>query len=166
MTDGQGNPPNFDVLFAKCYQKKDKTWNGQRAKSVYNEYRNLQAISMEQIDSSTIDESSQPSKNDTNMWVETAGRVKFGRVLGMGPLAREYTFLTVPVLCLHLLHHLLLLARPSLHNSRNSLIKCRTRIQKTLGAFMQLQGKGLDSNQADSLSGPSINHGPTGPSTT
>ncbi|KAL3506378.1 hypothetical protein ACH5RR_031760 [Cinchona calisaya] len=190
MTDREGNPPNFDMLFVKCYKKKDKSWSGPRVESVYNEYQNLRVAQMEQTDSPLINESSQPSINDTDMWVKAAGGIKFGRVFGMGSLAKEYTSSIrantgcssapppqpppppppppPPVGQIELEQ-----LKEQIHNMQDILQKkddqmedMRKRMDEMIAVFMQVHGKSLDTNQGGSSSGPSIIHGPTRPSTT
>ncbi|KAL3507806.1 hypothetical protein ACH5RR_033188 [Cinchona calisaya] len=124
------------------------------------------------------------------MWVKAAGGVKFGRVFGMGLLARQYTSSarassrcssappppppppsppphpSVDQIELEQLeekfHHM----QDTLQKKDEQMEDMCKRMDEMIAVFMQVHGRSLDTNQGDNSSGPFIIHGPTRPSTT
>ncbi|XP_048132790.1 uncharacterized protein LOC115733800 isoform X1 [Rhodamnia argentea] len=81
-----GTETTYAATFERVFQKKDKTWVGDRAKSVKEKYDELLMSAASGDDGG--DASSQAADNMA-MWVEASGGVKRGKIYGWGNLSRE-----------------------------------------------------------------------------
>ncbi|XP_074556257.1 uncharacterized protein LOC141812114 [Curcuma longa] len=84
-----GRDPNVIDTFTRTFQKKDKSWSGDRAKAMKDKYCELELAQQSSAGSS---EGSEPSVgNELSLWLEASGGCKGGgRILGMGSLSRTY----------------------------------------------------------------------------
>ncbi|XP_074569780.1 uncharacterized protein LOC141826436 [Curcuma longa] len=85
-----GRDPDFIDTFTRTFQKKDKTWSGDRAKAIKDKYDELELARVSTA--SSEGDGSEPSVgNDLSLWLEATGGDKGGRrILGMGSLGRTY----------------------------------------------------------------------------
>ncbi|XP_074557057.1 uncharacterized protein LOC141813049 [Curcuma longa] len=85
-----GRDPDFIDTFTRTFQKKDKTWSGDRAKAIKDKYDELE-LARASTASSEGDGSEPSVGNDLSLWLEASGGDKGGRrILGMGSLSRTY----------------------------------------------------------------------------
>ncbi|XP_074588643.1 uncharacterized protein LOC141844508 [Curcuma longa] len=84
-----GRDPNVIDTFTRTFQKKDKSWSGDRAKAMKDKYCELE---LAQRSSAGSSEGSEPSVgNELSLWLEASGGCKGGgRILGMGSLSRTH----------------------------------------------------------------------------
>ncbi|XP_056170473.1 uncharacterized protein LOC115666878 [Syzygium oleosum] len=88
MANELGTEPTFAATFERTFQKKDKTWTGDRAKAIKEKYDELLISTASGGDGVAT---SEPSIDSMVLWVEASGGMKRGKVFGMGSLSREYT---------------------------------------------------------------------------
>ncbi|XP_074591071.1 uncharacterized protein LOC141846957 [Curcuma longa] len=87
LTQEMGKEPLFIETFTRTFQKKDKTWSGDRARAMKEKYEEAELAQR----NSSASEGSEPSVgNDLNIWLEVTGGSKGGRILGLGSLSRTH----------------------------------------------------------------------------
>ncbi|XP_048134070.1 uncharacterized protein LOC115743530 [Rhodamnia argentea] len=88
MAHELGTEPTYAATFERTFQKKDKTWIGDRAKSVKEKYDEF-LMSTASGDDGRV--ASEPTADNMALWVEASGGMKRGKIFGMGSLSRVYT---------------------------------------------------------------------------
>ncbi|XP_074577500.1 uncharacterized protein LOC141833894, partial [Curcuma longa] len=83
-TKEMGKEPLFIETFTRTFQKKDKTWSGDRARAMKEKFDEAELAQ-------TSADGSEPSiGNDLSIWLDVTGGSKGGRILGMGSLSRTH----------------------------------------------------------------------------
>ncbi|XP_074560182.1 uncharacterized protein LOC141816268, partial [Curcuma longa] len=90
LTQEMGKEPVFMETFTRTFQKKDKTWSGDRARTLKEKYDELELAQRSSSASDTADGSEPSVGNDLNIWLEVTGGSKGGRILGLGSLSRTH----------------------------------------------------------------------------
>ncbi|XP_042385962.1 uncharacterized protein LOC121977469 [Zingiber officinale] len=92
LTKELGKEPNFIDTFTRTFQKKDKTWSGDRAKAIKEKYVELEVAQRCSASASSDIEGSEPSVgSDFNLWLQASGGPKGGgKIFGMGSLSRTH----------------------------------------------------------------------------
>ncbi|XP_056166447.1 uncharacterized protein LOC130137908 [Syzygium oleosum] len=88
MADELGTQPTFTATFECTFQKKDKTWTGDRAKAIKEKYDKLLMSTASGGNGVAV---SEPSVDSMALWLEASGGMKGGKIFGMGSLSRAYT---------------------------------------------------------------------------
>ncbi|XP_074565007.1 uncharacterized protein LOC141821489 [Curcuma longa] len=79
-----GRDPDFIDTFTRAFQKKDKSWSGERAKAMKDKFTELSSAASSQGSESSVG-------NELSLWLEASGGCKGGgRILGMGSLSRTH----------------------------------------------------------------------------
>ncbi|XP_042394133.1 uncharacterized protein LOC121984985 [Zingiber officinale] len=77
LTKELGKEPNFIDTFTRTFQKKDKTWSGDRAKAIKEKYVELEVTQRCSASASSDIEGSEPSVgSDFNLWLQASGGPK------------------------------------------------------------------------------------------
>ncbi|XP_042439815.1 uncharacterized protein LOC122025119 [Zingiber officinale] len=85
-----GKEPTFIETFTRTFQKKDKTWSGDRARAIKEKYDELEVAQRCSGSTSADMEGSESSVGtDLNLWLQASGgSKKGGKIFGMGSLSR------------------------------------------------------------------------------
>ncbi|XP_074567154.1 uncharacterized protein LOC141823833 [Curcuma longa] len=79
-----GRDPDFIDTFTRAFQKKDKSWSGDRAKAMKDKFTELSSVASSEGSESSVG-------NELSLWLEASGGCKGGgRILGMGSLSRTH----------------------------------------------------------------------------
>ncbi|XP_048134426.1 uncharacterized protein LOC125314951 [Rhodamnia argentea] len=87
MAHQLGTEPTYAATFERTFQKKDKTWIRDRAKSVKEKYDELLMSTASGGDGGAA---SEPTADNMALWVEASGGMKEGKYLAWDP-CRGYT---------------------------------------------------------------------------
>ncbi|XP_056167065.1 uncharacterized protein LOC130138091 [Syzygium oleosum] len=90
--DELGTEPTFMATFERTFQKKDKTWTGNRAKVIKDKYDELVMSTAAASGDGDGDgaAASEPSVDSMALWMEASGGMRRGQIFGMGSLSRMY----------------------------------------------------------------------------
>ncbi|XP_056161785.1 uncharacterized protein LOC130135924 [Syzygium oleosum] len=84
------------ATFERTFQKKDKTWTGNRAKAITDKYDELVMSTAAASGDGDGDgdgdgvAASEPSVDSMALWMEASGGMRIGQIFGMGSLSRMY----------------------------------------------------------------------------
>ncbi|XP_056174950.1 uncharacterized protein LOC115676546 [Syzygium oleosum] len=90
MANELGTESTYTATFECTFQKKDKTWTGDRAKAIKEKYDELLMSSASGSGGDSV-AASEPSVDTMASWVEASGGMKRGKIFGMGSLSRVCT---------------------------------------------------------------------------
>ncbi|XP_074566591.1 uncharacterized protein LOC141823222 [Curcuma longa] len=79
-----GRDHDFIDTFTRAFQKKDKSWSGDRAKAMKDKFIELSSVASSEGSESLVG-------NELSLWLKASGGCKGGgRILGMGSLSRTH----------------------------------------------------------------------------
>ncbi|XP_074556358.1 uncharacterized protein LOC141812212 [Curcuma longa] len=90
LTKEMGKEPSVIETFTRTFQKKDKTWSGDRARAMKEKFDEVELAQRSSSASDNADGSEPSIGNDLSIWLEVTGGSKGGRILGMGSLSRTH----------------------------------------------------------------------------
>ncbi|KAI3412474.1 J domain-containing protein [Psidium guajava] len=91
MADELGTEPTYTATFERTFQKKYKTWTGDRAKAIKEKYDELLMSTASGGDGVDGSGASSGGSDNMTLWVEASGGMKRGKIFGMGSLSRIYS---------------------------------------------------------------------------